>query len=354
MDLTMTKVRPASPSAAAEWAQRLVIRDLHVQFNSDQGLVHAVNGLSLTVEPGETLALVGESGSGKSVTSEAVMGIVDCPPGRVTAAEMRWGDRDLLSLSKSERKRLCGPTFSLVFQDALTALNPGFTIGSQIAEMFRVHQGLSRKEAMAQAVESLRRVGIPAAERRAGEYPHEFSGGMRQRAMIAIAIALRPKLLFADEPTTALDVTVQAQVIELIKQIQQEDGMSLVLVSHDLDLVAQYCDRIAVMYAGRVVEVGTVADIYRHSAHPYTRGLISSRPTIQQGRTSLHAIPGLPPRLTELPTGCAFHPRCHMATDLCRSALPPVHEVTATHQSRCHFAADLAETHGLSKTRVAR
>lgn len=317
----------------------LKVRDLHVSFDSDQGRIFAVNGVDLDVAPGETLALVGESGSGKSVTSEAIMGIIDCPPGQVTAGEMMWGDRSLTAMSPAERRALCGRTFSLVFQDALTALNPGFTVGYQIAEMFRVHQGLSRRQAREKAVESLRRVGIPAPERRVDEYPHQYSGGMRQRAMIAIAIALRPRLLFADEPTTALDVTVQAQVIELIRQIQQEDGMSLVLVSHDLDLVAQYCDRIAVMYAGRIVETGTVDQVYLNPAHPYTRGLIASRPTLHGNQGALSTIPGLPPRLTVLPEGCAFQPRCAIATERCQRVIPEEIRVAPGHQSRCHFAA---------------
>lgn len=316
----------------------LKVRDLHVSFDSDQGRIFAVNGVDLDVAPGETLALVGESGSGKSVTSEAIMGIIDCPPGQVTAETMLWGDRSLTDMTPAARRALCGRTFSLVFQDALTALNPGFTVGYQIAEMFRVHQGLSRQQAREKAVESLRRVGIPAPERRVDEYPHQYSGGMRQRAMIAIAIALRPRLLFADEPTTALDVTVQAQVIELIRQIQQEDGMSLVLVSHDLDLVAQYCDRIAVMYAGRIVETGTVDQVYLNPAHPYTRGLIASRPTLHGNQGALSTIPGLPPRLTVLPEGCAFAPRCAIATELCRRAIPDDVRVAPGHQSRCHFA----------------
>ncbi|MFN3276494.1 MAG: ABC transporter ATP-binding protein [Paracoccus sp. (in: a-proteobacteria)] len=328
-------------NAPPEAGVSLKVRDLHVSFDSDQGRIFAVNGVDLDVAPGETLALVGESGSGKSVTSEAIMGIIDCPPGRVTAGQMTWGDRSLKDMTSAQRRRLCGRTFSLVFQDALTALNPGFTVGYQIAEMFRVHQGLSRREAREKAVESLRRVGIPAPERRVDEYPHQYSGGMRQRAMIAIAIALRPRLLFADEPTTALDVTVQAQVIELIKQIQQEDGMSLVLVSHDLDLVAQYCDRIAVMYAGRIVETGTVDQVYLNPAHPYTRGLISSRPTLHGNQGALSTIPGLPPRLTALPDGCAFQPRCAMATDLCSRAVPGETRVAQGHLSRCHFAGQL-------------
>ncbi|TGN67755.1 ABC transporter ATP-binding protein [Paracoccus liaowanqingii] len=334
MDIVAHKTPPEAGAS-------LRVRDLHVSFDSDQGRIFAVNGVDLDVAPGETLALVGESGSGKSVTSEAVMGIVDCPPGQVSAREMMWGGRSLTQMTRTERRKLCGRTFSLVFQDALTALNPGFTVGYQIAEMFRVHQGLSKRQAREKAIESLRRVGIPAPERRVDEYPHQYSGGMRQRAMIAIAIALRPKLLFADEPTTALDVTVQAQVIELIKQIQREDGMSLVLVSHDLDLVAQYCDRIAVMYAGRIVETGTVDQVYLNPAHPYTRGLISSRPTLHSDQGVLSTIPGLPPRLTALPEGCAFEPRCTMSTDLCQRAVPGEVRLAPGHLSRCHFAGQV-------------
>lgn len=281
--------------------------------------------------------MLGESGSGKSVTAQAVMGILDTPPGRITGGEVMFQGRDLLKLKEEERRRIRGAEMAMIFQDALSALNPVVTVGDQLAEMFTVHRGLSRKEARAKAVELMDRVRIPAARERVRQYPHQFSGGMRQRIMIAMAIALEPALIIADEPTTALDVTVQAQVMELLAELQREYRMGLILITHDLGVVADVADRIAVMYAGRIVESAPVHDIYKAPAHPYTRGLLDSIPRLDHKGRELYAIKGLPPNLTRIPPGCPFHPRCPLARDVCTTDDPPLYEVSGTRGSACHF-----------------
>ncbi|EGX58866.1 peptide ABC transporter ATP-binding protein [Streptomyces zinciresistens K42] len=315
----------------------LDVRDLHVEFRTRDGVARAVNGVSFGVDAGETLAVLGESGSGKSVTAQAVMGILDTPPGRVTGGEVLFQGRDLLKLKEEERRRVRGAGMAMVFQDALSSLNPVLTVGDQLGEMFTVHRGMSRKDARAKAVELMDQVRIPAARERVRQYPHQFSGGMRQRVMIAMAIALEPALIIADEPTTALDVTVQAQVMDLLAELRREYRMGLVLITHDLGVVADVADRIAVMYAGRVVESAPVDDIYKAPAHPYTRGLLDSVPRLDLKGRELHAIRGLPPSLTDVPRGCAFHPRCPMARDVCRTDVPAPHEVSATRAAACHF-----------------
>ncbi len=249
----------------------LEVRDLHVEFRTRDGIAKAVNGVSYAVDAGETLAVLGESGSGKSVTAQAVMGILDSPPGRITGGEVLFQGRDLLTLREDERRRIRGARMAMIFQDALSALNPVLTVGAQLGEMFVVHRGMSAKDARARAVELMDRVRIPAAAQRVRDYPHQFSGGMRQRIMIAMALALEPALIIADEPTTALDVTVQAQVMDLLAELQREFRMGLILITHDLGVVADVADRIAVMYAGRIVESAPVHDIYKAPAHPYTR-----------------------------------------------------------------------------------
>lgn len=281
--------------------------------------------------------MLGESGSGKSVTAQAVMGILDTPPGRITGGEVMFQGRDLLKLKEEERRRIRGAEMAMIFQDALSALNPVITVGDQLAEMFTVHRGLSRKDARAKAVELMDRVRIPAARERVRQYPHQFSGGMRQRIMIAMAIALEPALIIADEPTTALDVTVQAQVMELLAELQREYRMGLILITHDLGVVADVADRIAVMYAGRIVESAPVHDIYKAPAHPYTRGLLDSIPRLDHKGRELYAIKGLPPNLTRIPPGCPFHPRCPLARDVCTTDDPPLYEVSGTRGSACHF-----------------
>jgi len=318
----------------------LEVRDLHVEFRTRDGVAKAVNGVDYGVDAGETLAVLGESGSGKSVTAQAVMGILDMPPGRITGGEILFQGRDLLKLKEEERRKVRGAEMAMIFQDALSSLNPVLSVGDQLGEMFVVHRGMSRKDARAKAIELMERVRIPAAKERVKDYPHQFSGGMRQRIMIAMALALEPALIIADEPTTALDVTVQAQVMDLLAELQREYNMGLILITHDLGVVADVADRIAVMYAGRIVESAPVHDIYKVPAHPYTKGLLESIPRLDQKGQELYAIQGLPPNLMHIPPGCAFHPRCPMAQDVCRTDEPPLYEVNGeepTRRSACHF-----------------
>jgi oligopeptide transport system ATP-binding protein len=315
----------------------LEVRDLQVEFRTRDGVAKAVNGVDYAVDAGETLAVLGESGSGKSVTAQAIMGILDMPPGRITGGEILFQGRDLLKLKEDERRRIRGAEMAMIFQDALSSLNPVLSVGDQLGEMFVVHRGMSRKDARAKAVELMDRVRIPAARERVKDYPHQFSGGMRQRIMIAMALALEPALIIADEPTTALDVTVQAQVMDLLAELQREYHMGLILITHDLGVVADVADRIAVMYAGRIVEQAPVHDIYKAPAHPYTRGLLDSIPRLDQKGQELYAIKGLPPNLMHIPPGCAFNPRCPMARDVCRTDVPPLYEVDDRRTSACHF-----------------
>ncbi|AJE82572.1 MULTISPECIES: ABC transporter ATP-binding protein [Streptomyces] len=315
----------------------LEVRDLQVQFRMREGISRAVNGVSYAVDKGETLAVLGESGSGKSVTAQAVMGILDSPPGRITGGEILFQGENLLTMPEKKRRTVRGAQMAMIFQDALSSLNPVLTVGDQLGEMFVVHRGMSKKDARARAVELMDRVRIPAAKERVRQYPHQFSGGMRQRIMIAMALALEPALIIADEPTTALDVTVQAQVMELLAELQRELRMGLILITHDLGVVADVADRIAVMYAGRIVESAPVHDIYRAPAHPYTKGLLESIPRLDQKGQELYAIKGLPPNLMHIPPGCAFHPRCPRAQEVCVREEPPLHRVSAERGSACHF-----------------
>ncbi|NUW02987.1 MULTISPECIES: ABC transporter ATP-binding protein [unclassified Streptomyces] len=315
----------------------LEVRDLYVEFHTREGVAKAVNGVNYSVAEGETLAVLGESGSGKSVTAQAVMGILDMPPGKIAGGEILFKDQDLLKLKPDERRKIRGQEMAMIFQDALSSLNPVLTVGQQLGEMFVVHRGMSHKDAKAKAVELMDRVRIPAAKERVGQYPHQFSGGMRQRIMIAMAMALEPSLIIADEPTTALDVTVQAQVMDLLAELQRELNMGLILITHDLGVVADVADKIAVMYAGRIVETAPVHEIYKAPAHPYTKGLLQSIPRLDQKGRELYAIKGLPPNLTRIPPGCAFNPRCPMAQDVCRSDVPPLYEVDEQRRSACHF-----------------
>ncbi|MFB7173843.1 ABC transporter ATP-binding protein [Streptomyces sp. NPDC056254] len=325
--------------------------NLQVEFKTRDGVAKAVNGVSYSVRAGETLAVLGESGSGKSVTAQAIMGILDSPPGRVSGGEVRFHGKDILKMSDEERRKLRGDKMAMIFQDALSSLNPVYSVGDQLGEMFRVHRGMSKKDAKVKAVELMDRVKIPAAKARVGDYPHQFSGGMRQRIMIAMALALEPDLIIADEPTTALDVTVQAQVMDLLAELQREMNMGLILITHDLGVVADVADKIAVMYAGRIVETAPVHEIYKSPAHPYTRGLLDSIPRLDQKGQELYAIKGLPPNLLRIPSGCAFSPRCPKAQDICRTEIPVLHPVTAQdgtelpgRGSACHFWKD--QIHG--------
>ncbi|MGY3058943.1 oligopeptide transport system ATP-binding protein [Streptomyces sp. TE3672] len=335
---------PAPRSGGPDDARLLEVRDLHVEFHTRDGVAKAVNGVNYSVDSGETLAVLGESGSGKSVTAQAIMGILDMPPGKIPQGQILYRGQDMLTMSNEERRKIRGQKIAMIFQDALSSLNPVLSVGYQLGEMFRVHQGLSRKQAKLKAIELMDRVKIPAAKQRVGDYPHQFSGGMRQRIMIAMALALEPDLIIADEPTTALDVTVQAQVMDLLKELQTEFNMGLILITHDLGVVADVADKIAVMYAGRIVETAPVHELYKRPAHPYTRGLLDSIPRLDQKGQELYAIKGLPPNLLKIPSGCAFNPRCPKAEDICRTEIPalvPVSEQDGSELpgrgSACHF-----------------
>ncbi|TDE38171.1 ABC transporter ATP-binding protein [Actinomadura sp. 6K520] len=327
--------RPAEPLLAVD--------DLHVRFRVRGRDVHAVNGLSYTLAEGETVAVLGESGSGKSVAAQAVMGILDVPPARIERGSVRLRGTELLGLPERRRREYRGERISMIFQDALTALNPVFTVGDQIREMYRVHRGLGRREARDRAVELMERVRIPSAARRFGDHPHQFSGGMRQRAMIAMALALEPDVLIADEPTTALDVTVQAQIMRLLAGLQEELGMGMVLITHDLGVVAGVADRIVVMYAGSVAEQAPARDLYARPAHPYTRGLLASVPRLDRRGGPLVPVKGAPPDPAALPPGCPFRPRCPRAEAVCAAEPPPLVTVAPGHAAACHFAE---EVHG--------
>jgi oligopeptide transport system ATP-binding protein len=319
-------------------APLLDVKDLQVEFRTRNGIARAVNGVSFSLEPGETLAILGESGCGKSVTAQAIMGIIDSPPGFVTGGEIRYRGVDLLKLPEAQRRKVRANRIAMIFQDALSALNPVFTVGFQLSELFRKHRGMSRADSKARAVELLDLVKIPAARQRVNDFPHQFSGGMRQRVMIAMALALDPEVLVADEPTTALDVTVQAQIMNLLAELQRERNMGLILITHDMGVVADVADRISVMYAGRVVEEAPVNDIYASPAHPYTKALLQSIPRIDLKGQQLSVIKGLPPALTRIPPGCSFNPRCGYVQDVCRADPPPPrYPVAPGRASACHF-----------------
>jgi oligopeptide transport system ATP-binding protein len=337
----MTTTSPTPLTAGATKAGLLEVDNLQVEFRTDYGVVKAVNGISYTLAAGETLAILGESGCGKSVSAQTIMGILDSPPGFVTGGEIRYDGRDLLTMGKKEQRDIRGEEISIVFQDALSSLNPVFTVGNQIGEMFRRHRGASRRDAKKAAIELMDRVRIPSAKDRVNDYPHQFSGGMRQRVMIAMAIALDPRILIADEPTTALDVTVQAQIMGLLGDLQRETGMGMILITHDLGVVGEIADRIAVMYAGRIVETGATAEVFSSPAMPYTEGLMASIARVDQKGQKLNPISGAPPDLAELPTGCPFHPRCYRATDRCPTELPLLREVVPGRRSACHYAEEV-------------
>ena len=336
--MTVTDITVGPGEGGSRDEPLLVVDDLQVEFRTREGVARAVNGVSYTVDAGETLAVLGESGCGKSVTAQAIMGILDTPPGFVTGWSVRLDGVDILQLPEKQRRAYRGEAIAMIFQDALSALNPVYTVGRQIAEMFKVHRGMSQKEGLVKAVELMDLVRIPAAKERVNDYPHQFSGGMRQRIMIAMSIALQPQVLIADEPTTALDVTVQAQVMELLADLQDELNMALILITHDLGVVADVADRIAVMYAGRIVEQAPVADVYHRPAHPYTKGLLQSIPRVDAKGSELYAIKGLPPNLTRVPPGCSFNPRCAYAQESCREgAAPPLERISDTRAVACPF-----------------
>ncbi|WP_249027814.1 ABC transporter ATP-binding protein [Blastococcus saxobsidens] len=347
----MSTASMSVPSGSARGASApvLEVQDLRVQFRTGSGLVNAVNGVSYTVSEGETVAILGESGSGKSVSAQAIMGILDMPPAEITSGRIMFEGRDLLTASAEEQRKVRGPGISMIFQDALSSLNPVYSVGFQIGEMFRAHRGTSRKDAKKLAIELMDRVRIPAAAQRVDDYPHQFSGGMRQRVMIAMAIALDPRILIADEPTTALDVTVQAQVMDLLKDLQRDTGMGLVLITHDLGVVNEVADNVAVMYAGRIVERGTVDDVFGNPAHPYTEGLMASIPMLEAKGGRLQPIGGQPPNLSSIPSGCPFHPRCpkrRLGADAppgrhCAEDVPPLRLVVPGREAACHYSEEV-------------
>lgn len=326
-------------TAGRDTAALLEVDDLHVEFRSGKQVVSAVNGVSFTLEAGRTLAVVGESGSGKSVTAQAIMRLLQSPPARITGGQIRFRGRDLLALPEAEHRAVCGEHIAIVFQDALAALNPVYSVGFQLTEALRSRRHVSRSDARKRAVELLDLVQVPNARQRIKEYPHQFSGGMRQRVMIAMALALEPEVLIADEPTTALDVTVQAQIMRLLDEIQAEREMGLILITHDLGVVAEVADQVNVMYAGRMVEAASVEQIFAKPAHPYTGALLRSIPRLDQKGQQLDVINGRPPELTHIPVGCPFHPRCPRAEDLCRTDPPPaVRDLGDGRYAACHFA----------------
>jgi oligopeptide/dipeptide ABC transporter ATP-binding protein len=324
-------------------APLLDVQELRVDFHTHEGVAHAVNGVSFTLEAGRTLGILGESGCGKSVTALAIMGILDTPPARIVGGKVLLSGVDLLTLNDDDRRQVRASRIGMVFQDALSALNPVFTVGWQLGELFRKRLGYARKPAEKEAVRLLDLVGIPAAAQRVDDYPHQFSGGMRQRVMIAMALALDPDVIIADEPTTALDVTVQAQIMKLLGDLQAERNMGLILITHDIGVVADVADDICVMYAGREVETADVYSIYANPAHPYTRALLESIPRADMKGKQLASIEGLPPNLTRMPPGCAFHPRCRFARDRCREDTPPLYTVAPGRLSACHYFQEVLD-----------
>ena len=320
----------------------LEIKGLKTHFKTDDGWLHAVDGVDMTIDAGETLCVVGESGCGKSVTAKPVMKLIDMPPGKIAAGQVLWQGRDLVPLGPQAMSKIRAKEIAIIFQEPMTSLNPVFTVGEQIAESLRLHEGLSRRDAMDRAIEMLRLVRIPTPERRIHDYPHQFSGGMRQRVMIAIALACKPKLLIADEPTTALDVTIQAQILDLMAELKSTMGMAVMLITHAMGVVAEVAQRVVVMYAGKVVEEATVEELFANPRHPYTQGLIRSIPRIDLAathKTRLEAIPGTVPKLIDPAEGCRFAGRCRHAMPACSMATPALREVSPGHKVACFLEA---------------
>ena len=317
----------------------LSVKDLKTYFQTSEGLGKAVDGISLSVRSGETLGIVGESGCGKSVTALSILRLIPDPPGKIVGGEILFEGRDILKLPDAELRRLRGNEISMVFQEPMTSLNPVFTIGSQISEVLILHQKLSKRDAIQKSIDMLRTVGIPEPERRIDEYPHQLSGGMRQRVMIAIALACRPKILIADEPTTALDVTIQAQILELLLNLRKEFGSAVILITHDLGVIAETAERVVIVYAGRVVEEAETAELFHAPQHPYTQELLKSIPDIKSSGKGdnryLHEIKGIVPSIFHLPAGCKFHPRCPYVMDICREKEPDLFQNGENHTARC-------------------
>jgi peptide/nickel transport system ATP-binding protein len=325
----------------------LTITDLQTHFFTPEGIVRAVDGISFSIPKGKTLGVLGESGCGKSVTALSILRLIPDPPGRIRNGSVFFDGMDLVKATPEQIRQIRGNKISMIFQEPMTSLNPVYTIGDQIAETYITHQGLDQKEALERSVEMLRIVGIPVPEKRVGEYPHQLSGGMRQRAMIAMAIACRPELLIADEPTTALDVTIQAQILDLMLDLQDKLGMSVMMITHDLGVIAEVSDQVVVMYAGEVVEYCPIDTLFTESRHPYTVGLMQSIPKLGEkftrGKVPLQEIPGMVPNLIRLPPGCLFAPRCNRVMDRCLKDRPPIFVIDAEHSVKCWLAEDDAK-----------
>jgi len=314
------------------------VENLTVKFATPEGEGAAVDSVSFSVEEGETLGLVGESGCGKTVTALSILRLIQEPPGKIAGGRIIFEGKDILSISAKELRKIRGNRIAMIFQEPATALNPVFTIGSQIGEVYRIHRNAGKKEARRKTLEMLAQVGMPAPEQRVDEYPHQLSGGMRQRAVIAMALACNPSLLIADEPTTALDVTVQAQILDLMDELKEKFGASIIFITHDLGVVAQHAQKLAVMYAGKIVETGPVEKIFDRPAHPYTRGLMESIPKLTDSQSAkLKEIPGIVPPMYETVPGCPFHPRCSFTMDVCRKKIPPFSHLSDNHKATCHL-----------------
>ena len=316
----------------------LSVQNLTVEYTSEGDVIHAVNDVSFELEKGKTIGLVGETGAGKTSIAKSILRILPEPPARVRSGQIYFEGQELLALHEEEMRKIRGKAISMIFQDPMTALNPIMRIGTQISEVIELHEHCSRSQAIEKAKEMLEMVGIPGE--RYYEYPHQFSGGMKQRVIIAIALACNPKLLLADEPTTALDVTIQAQVMEMINELKKEFRTSMILITHDLGIVAESCDSVAIMYAGKIVEYGSLEDIFDHTSHPYSKGLFNSIPSLEKDTHRLQPIRGLMPDPANLPTGCAFHPRCPYADEICEKEVPPTVEVSPGHQCLCHHCKE--------------
>lgn len=334
----------AATTETYSMARLLEVKDLTTHFFTQDGVVKAVDGISYHVDEGEVLGIVGESGCGKSVSALSIMRLVASPPGRTIRGEVIFDGEDILKLDDSEMRRIRGNRIAMVFQEPMTSLNPVLTIGRQLTETLELHQRMNKTEARDRAAELLRLVGISDSERRLKDYPHQFSGGMRQRVMIAMALSCNPRLIIADEPTTALDVTIQAQILELMQELAREFGTAMVIITHNLGVVARYASRVVVMYAGKIIETGSAQDIYHNSKHPYTLGLLGSVPRLDAvEREKLEAIEGLPPDLIDLPPGCSFAPRCRFAYERCSQETPVLERVGAGHESACWRSSELTE-----------
>jgi oligopeptide transport system ATP-binding protein len=321
----------------------LEVSDLRTYFHTDDGLVKAVDGISFSLKRGETLGIVGESGSGKSVTNLSILRLIQSPPGKIVSGRVVFNGQDILGLTETQVQKIRGRRIAIIFQDPMTSLNPFLKISRQLMEMTQLHLGHSKAEAYEHAIKMLETVGIPEARRRVDDYPHQFSGGMRQRVMIAMALSCKPELLIADEPSTALDVTIQAQILELIKKLKEETGTSVILITHDLGVVAGMTDHVVVMYAGKLFEQAPTDELFALPGNPYTKGLLRSVPDPSSEQGKLYQIPGQPPDVARLPPGCPFAPRCERAEEICTREYPPLVELNATHHSLCHFAKEVYE-----------